>query len=241
MQIFFHDVSFRFDVKNIFFFLIFNVPFVVGGHYWFLFALLYTYIFYAIINRLNLRKYAYWFAAAMFVLYICLAQGFHIIGMSVPNCIYRNWLVEGFAFFMLGHWIHEYQDKIHISNNTLGWIILLSTMACLGERYLLGRDFGVNICTIPQVFALFLYAVKNPTRHEGIIQRLGRDCSMLVYIIHIVIWKTLWRAYNSLGLSDDLFALYLMPILVVFFSILGALLFNWIKSIFTRPKTMQTI
>ena len=238
-HIFFHNINFHIDFKKIVFFLFFNVPFVIAGQYWFLFALLYTYIFYAILVRFNLRQFAYWLAAAMFVLYICLAQGAHLAGIGIPNCIYRNWLVEGFAYFMLGHWIHEHQDEIHISNKVLGWIIAITTVACWGERYLLGRDFGVNICSIPQVFALFVYAVKNSTRHEGLIQRLGRDCSMLVYILHPAIWHSFQGVYKLMGISDNLAALYIMPVLVIIFSILGALLFNWIKSKFIPKKQVQ--
>lgn len=91
----------------------------------------------------------------------------------------------------------------------------------------MGRDFGVNICTLPQVFALFLYAVKNPERHAGIVQRIGRDCSMLVYVLHIFVWQVLVYVYGALGVDKNTVALYLLPIFVVIVSIMMALLFNW--------------
>lgn len=237
----FHNQSLTITWKNIFNWVVFNVPKVVASQYWFLFALLYAYILYGVLEHFNLRRFSYILAAIMFVVFICLAQGAYIAGYKIPNMIYRNWLVEAFPYFMLGHWIHENIERINISNKTLITIIIVTTLLCWVERWIMGRDFGVNIVTIPQVFALFLYGVKNPTRHEGMIQRLGRDGSMLVYIIHPAIWHTLDVVYEMVGLSSSTPALYVQPILVLGFSILFALLFNAIvekvKSLRTAPKT----
>ena len=67
-------------------------------------------------------------------------------------------------------------------------------------------------------------------------QRLGRDCSMLVYILHPVVWHTLDGVYLYLGITDNLLAQYLRPLLVVVFSILLALLFN---AIVAKIKTLK--
>jgi len=225
-QALFHNQNLSVSKGQVLTWLVFNKPFIIGGHLWFLFALLYAYVFYGILERLNLRKFAYVLACILFVVYVCLAQGAHLAGVHVSNHFYRNWLIEAFPFLMLGQWIHENQDRINISNKTLFIIIFVTTFLCLVERKIMGRDFGVNIVTIAQVFALFVYGVKNPTRHEGAIQRLGRDCSMMVYIIHIAIWVLLARLYKYMGIAENLLALYMKPVLVVVFSILFALLFN---------------
>ena len=101
---------------------------------WFLFALFYDYILYAIVDRLNLHKFAYACIPALVVFYICLAQGAYIAGVAVPNIIYRNFLIEGFCFFMLGNWIHCNQNKIRISNSSLVVIIFICTLLCFVER-----------------------------------------------------------------------------------------------------------
>jgi len=237
-QALFHNQDFSVSKVQLASWLVLNKPFIIAGHLWFLFALLYAYIFYGLLERFNLRKFAYILAAVLFVVYICLAQGAHLAGFYVPNPFYRNWLVEAFPFFMLGHWVHENQDKINISNKTLIAIVIVTTLLCWVERWIMGRDFGVNIVTIPQVFALFVYGVKNPTRHKGAVQRMGRDCSMLVYIIHIAIWVLLDGLYNYLGVAENLPALYMKPILVVIFSILFALLFN---AIVAKVNSMKTV
>ena len=174
----------------------------------------------------------------MFSVYFCLAQGLSLFGYNTPSYIYRCWLVEGFAFFMLGHWIHEHQNDINISNRPLLWILVVSTLLCLLERYLMGCDFGVNICSIPQVFALFVYAVKNPESHAGFIQKLGKECSMLVYILHPAVWHSLDGVYSIFGIGDSLLALYLKPIFVVGISVLLAMAFNWVRSVVNRKKQL---
>lgn len=204
--------------------IIFNQPAWAGvaGQYWFLFALLYVYVFYGILVRLGWLRQAYWLAGAMFVVYVVLAQGMHLAGHHIPNMIYRNWLVEGFAYFMLGHWIHHHQDKLKFNNNILLTIVLVSTLLCWVERYFLGRDFGVNIVTIPQVFCMFLYAVNNPTLHKGTIQEIGKRYSMFVYIIHPVVWHGLELVYAKFGLSENMPALYAMPIIVVILTLIAS-------------------
>lgn len=184
-----------------------------------------------------MRKFEYALAAVLFVAYICLAQGAHLCGIKIPNMFYRNWLIEAFPYFMLGHWIHENQERINIQNKTLVAIIVVTTLLCWVERWIMGRDFGVNIITIPQVFALFLYGVKNPTLHEGAIQRFGRDCSMLVYILHPAIWHTMDDLYGHWGISEYVAAMYIKPLLVLGCSILFALLFN---AIVTKVKSLKT-
>ena len=238
-QLILHNQHFSFTWMRAAIWLIFNLPYVVAGQYWFLFALLYAYIFYAILEHFHLRRFSYILAGILFCAYFTLAQGLHLAGIGVPNYIYRNWLIEAFPFFMLGHGIHEYRDKIKLSNRTLLLCLGIFTLLCLLERYLLRRDFGVNICTLPQVFAMFVYAVCNPQRHAGWIQRLGRDCSMLVYIIHPAVWHSLDDVYKSIGWSTSTPALYMRPLLVLGFSILFALLFNYLKNqVAGRPQTV---
>lgn len=227
-QLAFHNQSLVFSRRDLFNWVVFNKPKIIAGQYWFLFALLYAYAFYGIFERMGLRRLEYVLAAILFLAYIIMAQGSWLAGITVDKLMYRNWLVEAFPYFMLGHWIHEHQEKIRISNKTLLIIIIITTLLCWVERWIMGRDFGVNIVTIPQVFALFMYGVKNPTRHEGVMQRFGRDCSMLVYILHPVVWHSLDGVFSVVGVSGNMLVLYLRPLLVLGISILLSLLFNFI-------------
>ena len=184
------------------------------------------YLLYAIIDRCGGIKYGYRLAILMFITYITLAQGMHLFGISIPNPIYRNFLVEGLAYFMLGHWIHKNQSILCINNHILLAIITITTILCLLERYLLGRDFGVNIVTIPQVFCLFLYAVNNPQKHSGVIQEIGKRYSMYVYILHPFVWHSLEYVYDYCNIETNILALYAMPILVLSISLLLSCIIN---------------
>lgn len=106
------------------------------------------------------------------------------------------------------------------------------------ELWFMGRDFGVNIVTIPQVFALFVYGLKNPQRHKGFIQCLGRDCSMLVYILHPAVWHLLERIYDSSGWNDNMPALYLMPVFVFAISIILAIMFNRLMGMVNKKPSI---
>ncbi len=196
-------------------FCIFNQPFIIVGQLWFLFALLYDYFAFGFIWKANKIKWFYYISAILLVVYVCLAQGAHLLGIKIPNMYYRNWLIEGLPFFFAGHWIHANQDKITVSDRVLLLIILVSTLLCLVERKLLGRDFGVNIMTFPQVSALFLYAVKYPDRHRGVIQEIGRRYSMWVYILHPFVFRSMDIFYHHWAVDTVMLVQWFRPIVTV--------------------------
>ena len=240
-QVFFHINYFHITGSQLINWAVFNAPpRMIAGQYWFLFALLYTYAFYYLLERSTSRKFEYILGFILILSYFILAQGAYIFGFNLPNMLYRNWLIEAFPFFMLGHWLHENQVRINVSNSTLISVIVISSLLCLAERWLIGRDFGVNLVTIPQVFALFVYGVKNPTRHEGFIQRIGRDCSMLVYILHPIVWNAIDAGYDIARISHNLPALYAKPIFVVLVSIILAFLFNALVEIIKKKNNRIT-
>ena len=221
-----HTIWANFSLYNIAAFLGFNQMFFVVSQMWFLYALLYIYVALIFLNQDWYRENSLRIAIICLTLYVFLAQGLQIGGTHVPNFVYKNWLIEGFGFFTFGLALHQYQDRIKVSNKVLLAVVALTTVLSVAERYLLGRDFGVNICSIPQVTALMLYAINNPTRHSGVIQRLGRDCSMMVYILHPAIWHSMDGIYQYIRIWDNMPAQYLKPIIVAGVSILSAIVLN---------------
>lgn len=218
--------------SNLLSWLVFNVPPYIAGQLWFLFALLYDYILFALAEKLKLRKLAYIAIPVGIVIYILAAQGAHLLGYSVPNKYYRNFLIEGFPLFALGFWIHEHQEKIRIPNKILLAAAVVSTLLCPVERLIMGRDFGVNIVSFPQLTALFLLGVKNPSFGKGtLLARLGASYSMFVYIIHPAIWHLLDKLYMMSGLSENTPALYARPVLCVALTILCSVLFVGAKQL----------
>ena len=195
--------------------IVFNQPIIVAGQYWFLFALLYDYLLFAMILKFKMTRYVGFFVVLAIVMYLVGAQGMHLLGHHIPNMFYRNFLIEGVAFFGLGYWVHSNQLKLKFSNIVLISIVIISSLLCLVERYLMRRDFGVNIVTFPQVLCLFLYAVNNPNKHAGVLQTIGKRYSMFVYIIHPIVWYTMEYVYGTYGIASNIIALYILPLIVV--------------------------
>jgi surface polysaccharide O-acyltransferase-like enzyme len=206
--------------------LVFNQPVIISGHLWFLFALLYTYILFAVADRLKLTRFANWLVSVLILAYVGLAQGLHLAGVKVPNMVYRNFLIEGFPLFMLGHWLHSHEAKIiEFCSDKALWLTLVATTAgCLLERMLMGRDFGVNICTFPQVAALFILGMKHPGCFAGqLLAKMGEKLSLHIYILHNFVWRMLNITYGKLHISKNVMALYLKPLIVLVVTVLISL------------------
>lgn len=212
--------------RQVGYWLIFNQPLIIVEQMWFLFALLYDYILFAAMEKMNWQLLSKIFIPIGIGTYIVLAQGAHLRGVVIPNPIYRNFLIEGFPFFSLGYWLHRDEKQICMSNNFLYIMIAITTLLCPIERFLMKRDFGVNIVTFPQVIFIFLYCIKNPGKGENSrISILGLKYSMYVYIFHPMVWHSLEKIYKAMHISEDILAMYSMPLLCVTITILISIMF----------------
>lgn len=232
----YNHFQFNVSLNDLFLWIVFNHPIIVDGALWFLFALLYTYVLYAIVDKFNLYKWAYILIIVLSIIFIFLGQGLYLMGKTdIPNCFYRNFLFEGFPWFMIGHFIHKHQNKINIKNALLIVVVVVFTVMCLAERYFIGRDFGVNISSFPQAIALFLFGVKNGQEFKGCLQTIGKEASLFVYIIHKPLWHCVEIIYSKLSLYSNSIALYIMPFIVVLLSIVLAFACNYVlKKIKTK-------
>lgn len=94
----------------------------------------------------------------------------------------------------------------------------------------MGRDFGVNIVTFPQVTALFLLGVKNPTFGvDSIITKFGLLYSMFIYILHPFVMGRFDSLYSKIGIAENAAALYAKPILVLLCTIVMSAVVLWAK------------
>lgn len=206
--------SFCVTPKMLFKFVAFNVPFFVPGQLWFLFALVGVYIAVYCLLRLNLSYVIIPLGIVMCIVYLCLAQGFHLLGIGMSGWVYRSWVVEGIAFFSLGALL---RCKSRSLSRTWFFIVLLviSSVLCLLERRWMGRDFGVQICSFMQVVSIFAIGILCPSEKETWLSRTGKYYSMLVYVLHPFVWHSVEDLYRLMTWDGNLFALYVMPILVV--------------------------
>lgn len=200
------------EIANLF---IFNIPFFVPGHMWFLFALAQVYLLVYCLMLLRLRRLIVPLGIVMTVAYFCLAQGLHMAGVRVANHCYRNWIVEGMAFFSFGIVSRKWFCHCVTScSRALIIAVIISTLFCVVERRLIGRDFGVQICSLAQLVSIFALAILFATDKETWISKLGKHCSMLVYVLHIFVWRSVEGLYRRMTWDNNLFAMYMMPIFV---------------------------
>ncbi len=217
--------------------LLFNQP-PLNGSLWFLFALLYDLLLFYIINRLKLVRMAYFLIPVLLVSYIALAQVGYVMGFKIENYYYKNWFIEGFPLFMLGHFIHQKEDVLkRIKSSYLLIITVLLTAGNILERYLLKRDFGMNIATIPQVGVIFILALQYP--HKKVIPfiyHIGVKYSLFIYIVHRATMLFVDTLYNRMNL-DSLAARYLYPITVIVITVIAGIIFyQWIDILQKKSK-----
>lgn len=210
------SIEFNFSLSHIARVAVFTVPSNVPGQLWFLIALLEVYVIWFFIDLLNARKLAYFMAVIMFLTLISLAQGLWFVkGYKIDPNYYRNGIVEGFAFFTLGCFLHDNEARLALSNKALITVIIISALLSIVERFLCGRVFGVHLCTYPYVTCLFIYAIKNSQRHSGVVQKIGRQYSMYVYILHIFVWHSFDRLLKGIHIDEYVTVLWIRPFIVL--------------------------
>lgn len=224
------DKQFDFSFSHLKYVALLSVPSNVPGQLWFMIALLEVYIIYFFVDLLHARKLAYWVAVFTFLAMIMLAQGAWLMGYKLSADYYRNAWIEGFSFFTLGYFLHDKQEKLTISNKALLIIICISAVLSIVERFLCGRIFAVHLSTYFLVTSLFIYAIKNPERHEGVVQRIGKIYSMYVYVLHMFVWHSFDRIITNMAADENMLVLWLRPLVVFSVTILLSmccyLLFN---------------
>ena len=230
------------DFKALRNWLLFNKPFYIAGQMWFLFALLYDYALFALIDRKGFRWVPRAAVPAGIAAYVAMAQGAHLAGIRIPNMWYRNFLVEGFSMFSLGYLLRTCAGRIRVSDRLLWTVLAASTLLCPVERFLLGRDFGVNLATFPQVAALFLLCIRNPARGGGSrLAALGLKYSLLVYVLHPAAWHLLDLLYAAAGVAGNTAVAYLRPLLCAAVAVCAAAAFTAVRNALSaRPSPTPT-
>lgn len=194
-NIFYLAVFFSFDLftfRNFFIFIFFNEsPFAY--HLWFIQALLYVYIIYYFLTRLDFDlKRLYKIVPFLLIANLCLGEASNILGVSVPFYYYRNFLFTGLPFFILGYYIHDninaYGD---VSDYVFSTLILLSII-CITLETLCAGNAELYVGVIFLSILLFVWCVLNPNKlNFGIFNWIGGNLYMYIYVLHVVVLEYL--------------------------------------------------
>lgn len=226
-----------FSIKSIFAFLALNEsPF--GFHLWYLGALLYTHLFVAFLRKFVHRWEKLLYIITPFLLVADLVLGKYVLlffGRElVPYIIIRNFIFVGIPFFSVGLFINRHQEMLSSvkKHTVILWIaaILFTLTTCL-ERFMLislnangKRDQYISTFLLVVVlFLIFDDPVWN-SRKIGFLKKIGREYSLMIYIIHPIIKWGLLRMIGDLSIYK-----YLCPFLVFAGSIAFSALYYMAK------------
>lgn len=170
--------------------IIFNLTNFIGGHLWFILALIYTYIANIFIPSKKKKLFLFLPIIAIIAFY-----GIQIIrpstGGQVLTSITRNWLTIGIPFYEMGCIIREKEDNIKISNIYLIVLTIIGMISTSIEFLIVKNIFKVTyfgdiyIGTIITVISLFILAVKNPNLLKcKLLENIGMKYSLIIYLIH---------------------------------------------------------
>lgn len=225
-----------FSLKNILKFIIFNDS-PVGGHLWYLGALLYVLIIIFFIDKLNYRKILYWIIPILLLLDLIFGKyAIVIFNREFPFILVRNFLCVGLPYFCIGILIREKKIGNNIGKKMLGIMIILFAIMGICERAILVAN-GVNatrdhyISTTFLAIAVFIYAVRSSWENKGL-AKIGKKYSTELYIIHPIFITVITFITKKLGIY--LLFSYVGPIIVYIVSLIFIIFIDYIKNKLTK-------
>lgn len=174
-----------FNGKTMIEWLVFNQdPFV--RIMWFTSALLYCYLLFWLINHFNFYRLFYGLIPMLLAAHLVLGNLFTLYGVEINKLYYRNFLLFGLPFFMLGNWIHKNQEYI-LEKLTVGkcqLTIVLGLLIGIGEWFLVERR-EMYLGSLLVVINIFLLTLYQPEKKENsYLTKIGADYSLFIYIVH---------------------------------------------------------
>lgn len=211
----FPDLLLKLNLNALLDLIIFNVtPF--GFHLWFILALIFCYILYYTLIKLQIKPntlYKYIPILILFslvigeflTLFIGEFFGYKSVELSfLTSKYYRNFLFMGLPFFTLGYLIHDKKDILikNLSNSFLIAFGIFGLLLTILEVLVVGK-LDLYIGSIIFAVCAFIWCVKNPnTLNFKITEFIGGKLYSLIYILHLMI---LWIINPQFG--------YLNPII----------------------------
>lgn len=205
------------DLKVIANFILFNAnPF--WGHLWFLNALCYCYIIYYFIVKKNIKIDRYDFAISIVLILFYLIFNCFFVDDSFNNIDYiRNFLFVGLPFFLIGRYIRRKNNLEKIRIKYIFPLLIASSITLIIEC--LTYNSEIYISTIISSISLLLICMKRPTYSNRVLEYIGGNLVLYVYIIHPAVkYFILWCMEKS-KLTSNIYY-YIYPILVVIISII---------------------
>lgn len=214
---------------------------IIYSHLWFLMALIYCYAFSLLMFADNKRLSCInILAPALLIGYACLQEFGSVLGIQrsiaftgmESNIYFFNiFLFRALPFFLFGIILRNIEpriSKMHINNFMCILIAILGGVLAIIERFCIGESqFFVG--TYISVAALFIVAINQPDWNIGILEYIGRELSLYVYILHIAIGRVIDLVMQKLELRDLAIYSYGRAFFILIISILLAQTIRFFK------------
>ena len=175
-----------FTAKAITDFLLYNLsPF--SEHLWFLGSLLYALLIMLLLNKLNILKYVMFAAPVLVAAYVILMH----MGVGQPYQL-RNAILVGLGYAFTGMLIRRFEKVLLGRKFSAPILWILFVICCVTAIFELnGYEQGIAVpfvsCEI-LLYVIVLLCLKYPDFGKGTFaERLGHECSLTVYIMHIAV------------------------------------------------------
>lgn len=198
--------------------LLLNRPLFIEGPLWFLLALVYVYMAYAVMIRLKLTKYSRQLCVALFAEHFLLGYGSYLLGCRLPTIVFRNFLFEGLPCFLIGRIVYlrsqEWNaEQMNLISKRGREILFVGLLLSLPERLLIGTDFSIHIASVAVLYGMLLWACQyRDLNSVKVLVVLGRDGSLYVYIAHGIIYRSFDFLIDFAGLAEVTAVQWLRPV-----------------------------
>lgn len=192
-------------------------------HLWFLIALLYCHLFLWLIVSLisNRNKCILVVLICTGVCMLLLCEILPIFNIFIDHCYYRNAILEGIFFYLLGFQFNKFDlhNKLYLLSVFLGFIVYIIEYIILGEVEL---SVGISLIAV----GVFLFGIEySECIQNKIVIGLGRNCSFAIYVIHWYVMCVEYKLISRVSFLQIDWYLYISPIMVVIYSIAVSLIF----------------
>ena len=219
-----------FNGKNMINWLVFNQdPFV--NIMWFTSALLYCYILFWLINHYNLYRLAYGMIPVLIFIHFILGNVLIFWGVEITKYYYRNFLLFGIPFFMMGNWLHKNQTVImeKLTVRKCQCFLIVGLFLGVVEWFLVGRR-ELYLGALMSVIGIFIWTLYQPEKNkDSFWVKIGEEYSLYIYILHYSVIIVMERFSEKLIVPNSmLYYVYgfMKPFIIFGISLLVALAFN---------------
>lgn len=208
-----------FQSQNIFDFLLFNVTDSINGVLWYIPAALYVYLLFGILVKIFGKRYfvLYLTASILLIVNLVLCELGTVLEFDIHLKWYRNFLLTGYPFFMLGHYLHNKEKNIQlIKNKNIPLLIsVLGTVMIIMESRFVGNAL-LYTGNVVFITGLYLYAIQNGNSKKGtLIEQIGSNLYLYIYISQVAVIEVVGKFWERIPFFAGDFGLYAKPVLVL--------------------------